>query len=255
MIRLTVSFGARTLQVLEPDKDHITIGRHRHGDVVLDNALVSRRHATIDRQESVYTIQDCGAANGVYVNSKRVWFHILQSGDEIQIGKHSIRFERIQAPVEPDDPWADDRGRFRGPRVELLDDDGVADVANRAAPPPVNDVTQTRFMVPDKLEQIRADLRAQREPHLVFKAPDGRTARVLLDKERFLIGSGEQCTIRLPAREVAERHAILARQSHHWFVAALSGARLEVCGVKIRKRTLSRGDTFTVGDYEILFNG
>ena len=78
--------GARFLL----DLDVVTVGRHPESDIFLDDITVSRRHAEFRRDEGRYWIHDVGSLNGTYVNGKRAEDQLLQTGDEIQIGKFKL---------------------------------------------------------------------------------------------------------------------------------------------------------------------
>jgi len=72
-------------------------------DVDLDQddpeAKVSRRHARIVNQNGQYFIEDLGSTNGTFVNRGRRLLpghrHLLQSGDEIIVGKTFLKFHII----------------------------------------------------------------------------------------------------------------------------------------------------------------
>ncbi|MDY6794319.1 MAG: FHA domain-containing protein [Actinomycetota bacterium] len=74
------------------NRDVIGIGRHPESDIFLDDITVSRRHAEIRRSGNDYTLVDTGSLNGTYLNHDRIEDSILQSGDEIQIGKFKLLF-------------------------------------------------------------------------------------------------------------------------------------------------------------------
>ncbi len=73
-------------------------------DVDLDEddpeAKVSRRHARIVNHNSQYFIEDLGSTNGTFVNRGRRLLpgkrHMLQSGDEIIVGKTFLKFQIIK---------------------------------------------------------------------------------------------------------------------------------------------------------------
>ncbi|HWH95823.1 MAG TPA: DUF3662 and FHA domain-containing protein [Baekduia sp.] len=70
------------------------IGRSRDCDIVLDDSNVSRRHAEISPSGQGFLIQDLGSTNGVRVNGRHVdGPHPLESGDQIELGTVSVRFE------------------------------------------------------------------------------------------------------------------------------------------------------------------
>jgi adenylate cyclase len=83
-----------------PCKEVTSIGRDVSNDIVLDDPLVSRRHAMICRlQGDIYYLIDEGSSNGVHLNARRITLPtMLRNGDQITIGSLSIRFD--QAPTE-----------------------------------------------------------------------------------------------------------------------------------------------------------
>ena len=76
------------------------MGRSVASDIFLDDVTVSRSHARFVRTDSGrLAVQDVGSLNGTYVNHVRVEEKILDSGDEIQIGKFKLIYLRGEAPM------------------------------------------------------------------------------------------------------------------------------------------------------------
>ena len=50
----------------------IRLGRDKANDIVLEDKLVSRRHAVIQKIGEEYFLEDLGSTNGTLVNGKRV---------------------------------------------------------------------------------------------------------------------------------------------------------------------------------------
>lgn len=78
------------------DKELISIGRSTDNDIILDDPLVSARHAhvTVARNAGggiVAAIEDLGSTNGTRINGKDVHKHRLKHDDLIQIGRSSLR--------------------------------------------------------------------------------------------------------------------------------------------------------------------
>jgi ABC-type multidrug transport system ATPase subunit/pSer/pThr/pTyr-binding forkhead associated (FHA) protein len=78
----------------------ITIGRSAGCDIVLDDLLVSRRHAEVRQVEragevggATYQLVDLGSTNGTYHNGRRVDRAVLQPGDLISVGHFELRFD------------------------------------------------------------------------------------------------------------------------------------------------------------------
>jgi hypothetical protein len=82
----------------------LTIGRSAMCQLVLDDALVSRRHAEVTVTRSTAVIRDLGSANGVFVNEKRITQPCsLSAGDRIVIGKQEmcLRAGSLHNALEP----------------------------------------------------------------------------------------------------------------------------------------------------------
>ena len=93
-----------SLYVLENDKQIaqfqlppgiVTVGRLKSNTIVLDNPGVSRTHLRIDGDPSAsfFVLEDLNSLNGTYMGSRRVQATLLQNGDEIHLGKHTLVFE------------------------------------------------------------------------------------------------------------------------------------------------------------------
>lgn len=69
----------------------LRLGRAQENDVVLDETIVSSRHARIVPPG---TVVDEGSTNGTLVNGRRVEGRVaLQDGDVVQVGSTAFRFE------------------------------------------------------------------------------------------------------------------------------------------------------------------
>ena len=74
------------------DSPDSSIGRSGDNDVVLDDVIVSRKHANIRRAGERFELIDLGSLNGTYVNNNSIARATLTSGDEIQFGKFHMLF-------------------------------------------------------------------------------------------------------------------------------------------------------------------
>lgn len=82
----------------------LRIGRSDKSNVVLNEDLVSRNHAMLQRSDKgLFYITDCGSRNGTLVNGARVAAPvILRPGDQIRIGSHEFIFhqeEEVELPT------------------------------------------------------------------------------------------------------------------------------------------------------------
>lgn len=74
------------------DTESASVGRSQDADILLDDISVSRRHAVFTRTDDGVVVRDVGSLNGTYVNRQMVDEQLLQSGDEVQIGKFRLAF-------------------------------------------------------------------------------------------------------------------------------------------------------------------
>jgi hypothetical protein len=95
--RFWLEFQGRTFE-LRPGE--ILIGRSSNCHLVLDDGLVSRRHAQIVISDERAIVEDFNSANGVFVNSKRVsGSEQLKAGDQLQIGKQQFTVCSVARPI------------------------------------------------------------------------------------------------------------------------------------------------------------
>jgi ABC transport system ATP-binding/permease protein len=68
----------------------VTIGRAPENNVVLDDLLVSRRHAVLRRSDNRWELVDSNSANGTYVNGNRITSAVIGPDDVVGIGHHLL---------------------------------------------------------------------------------------------------------------------------------------------------------------------
>lgn len=64
----------------------LSIGRTRENQIVVDDVLVSRRHARLVPSPHGLTLEDLGSVNGTFVNGSRAQRTVLREGDTVTIG-------------------------------------------------------------------------------------------------------------------------------------------------------------------------
>ncbi len=97
-LRFWLEFQGRTFE-LRPGE--VLIGRSSSCHLVLDDGLVSRRHAQIVVSDERALIEDFGSANGVFVNGERVaGSRPLNAGDQLQVGKQQFVVRAIARPAQ-----------------------------------------------------------------------------------------------------------------------------------------------------------
>jgi hypothetical protein len=93
-ITLTIKQGPQRGHSFSVAKDSIILGRVRDSDVVISDAEVSRRHASITWERGQPVIRDLGSTNGTFVNGVRITgAQALRDGDTIGLGKIQLGFQ------------------------------------------------------------------------------------------------------------------------------------------------------------------
>ncbi|MFE3326187.1 FHA domain-containing protein [Streptomyces sp. NPDC059176] len=84
MPELVLELNGRTW-ALDPSRSY-TLGRDPQGDVVIDDARVSWRHATISWGGRGWVIEDHGSTNGTYVQGQRIHQMEIGPGSAVHLG-------------------------------------------------------------------------------------------------------------------------------------------------------------------------
>jgi pSer/pThr/pTyr-binding forkhead associated (FHA) protein len=82
------------------------IGRAVENQIVITSKRVSREHARILIEGRKLTLEDCGSANGTFLNDERVMGPVqLRDGDRISIGGILLQYHDPDTTVRDDDPF------------------------------------------------------------------------------------------------------------------------------------------------------
>jgi pSer/pThr/pTyr-binding forkhead associated (FHA) protein len=75
------------------DGEALEVGRDEDVAIRVDEPLVSRRHARIERRGETWVVVDLGSTNFTRVNGERVLYEReLAHGDELHLGRAKCRF-------------------------------------------------------------------------------------------------------------------------------------------------------------------
>jgi len=86
--------------------DLTEIGRAVENHIVVTSKRVSREHARIRKDGRKLFLEDCGSANGTFINAERVLAPIqLRDGDRISIGGVILIYHDPDTTVKDDDPF------------------------------------------------------------------------------------------------------------------------------------------------------
>lgn len=94
VVRFSLRYQGSSLEL--PATGAFIIGRGSTCDLVLDDALVSRRHASIERRIDGLYLEDLGSRNGILLNGLKVdGARRLAHRDRITVGAHDLSIEAI----------------------------------------------------------------------------------------------------------------------------------------------------------------
>ncbi|WP_258036410.1 FHA domain-containing protein, partial [Streptomyces sp. SM10] len=81
---LVLELNGRTW-ALDPSRSY-TLGRDPQGDLMIDDARVSWRHATVSWNGRGWSIEDHGSTNGTYVQGRRIQQMEIAPGTSVHLG-------------------------------------------------------------------------------------------------------------------------------------------------------------------------
>jgi len=91
-LRIRLFFKGELVRDETFDQERITIGRDPSCTLVIDNELVSGKHARITREQAGYKIEDLDSTNGTLLNGVEIKSEMLRQGSVVAIGKHQLEF-------------------------------------------------------------------------------------------------------------------------------------------------------------------
>lgn len=100
MLKIELQYQGKNLAIYETENAQISIGRGAKNDIQIDNPAVSSSHAVIKKVMNTYFIEDLGSTNGTFVNEKKIAKYEILDGDEVIIGKHSLKFHYVNSSVQ-----------------------------------------------------------------------------------------------------------------------------------------------------------
>ncbi len=84
------------------DRDSLVVGRE-DAPILIDEPLVSRQHARIERRDDGWIVVDLDSTNHTRVNGEVVHYRDLADGDEVRFARAKCRF-LLSAPAPADQP-------------------------------------------------------------------------------------------------------------------------------------------------------
>jgi len=235
--KFILKFKDSVISEYDLDQEETTIGRKPENDIHVDNLAVSGRHARVLMIGNKAILEDIGSTNGTFVNNKRITKHVLQHGDNVLIGKHTLTFVNIENAVQPPEETPAAEGEMD--KTMVLTPQARAAMMPEAPGP---GAASKGPVMPLGGVQILAG-------SLIGKSYD-------LTASLTSIGKGENCKIKVKGFTVGKQAAVLTRRPTGYHITHLEGmAKPKVNGetVGAEPRTLKDGDVIEIGDTKMEF--
>ncbi len=92
MSKLTLSFKGAVLKVFPILRGQMLIGHDPDCHLRVDSLALAPKHARLDTKDQTSILVDLETEQGTFVNQKRIDKHLLENGDIIRIGKHTLQY-------------------------------------------------------------------------------------------------------------------------------------------------------------------
>lgn len=226
-VRLTVkkraeAGGAEKPQVVTLGEDTITLGRDDKCDVVLAQSAVSRSHARISRDGTLFFLEDLGSSFGTLLNGAKIKKNekqLLRNGDTIAIAQFDVVFDRI------------------------------ADVTESNAG---NTMFVSRNLVKDVMKGLGTS--GERPFFRVMNGPREGQKIEVSDAQEYVFGRDDTADIVLNDDLVSRRHARVRRDWSGTHVEDLGSRNgIKVNKKRTKKQTLKDRDELEIGAVKLLY--
>ncbi len=227
MAKVILKFKDALVKEIPLEKDLITIGRKAENDIAIDNQAVSGFHAKIFRDPEGYSIEDLNSLNGTFINGQRVGKSLLNNGDVVLIGVHTL-----EVVAEPRKGMDSTKDRIRG---RSMDETMVIDPKDQ----------QKIIASTEKVEVLGG-----------FVVIEGSTEKKDYElKDRVTtIGKDESALIRLKGFFAPQVAALVNRRKEGYFITPSGGKSIKVNGSEIgAKHDLKDGDMVEVAGLKMQF--
>lgn len=234
--KLILKFKDTVISEFELNQEETTIGRKPETTIHIDNLAVSSKHARVLKIGKKVILEDLGSTNGTLVNGQETSKHILNNGDVITVGKHTLTFVTLddESPITaPAEEEGDDMDKTMiissAAREEMMTQGGVSAKAEPSA------------MMLAKVQYISGSLMGK-----VIELKSSLTS----------IGKGNSCKIKVKGLLVGKQAGVITRRPTGYHVTFLEGmSKLRVNGevVSGAPRVLKDGDIIELSDTKLEF--
>ncbi|MDT5123756.1 MAG: transport system ATP-binding/permease protein [Acidobacteriota bacterium] len=236
-----------SLERIPLTKDVTRLGREPGVEVAIEAAaaVVSRRHAEIQRRDGQYLLVDLGSFNGTLLNEQRITQPTpLYDGDRIQLGMGGPVLRLID-PAHPAPAGAQNTGQRSVAVSSGAPPQAPIPVPVPPTSGPLAEVAQAQTMV------IRAGSGALNKPPAGGAHPQLLMQVTFDGKQQLNIGRAPDNDIRLDGLQISNHHARLSNMQGNVFVEDVGSTNgVYVNGARITGRRAVQGrDIVQVGPF------
>jgi len=240
MANLKLCFGTSVLKEYSIHTEPIYIGRNPQSSIFIDNPAVSFNHAQVFFQDDKYYAKDLGSLNGTFVNGARIDQVMLQSGDTIEIGKHTIRFSTATAGAAAAEVHAASEA---AKPVQKLEGTMVLDI-------------KTRRDMQEKFAPVAAAQKPAVKKVGKLVVLKGKTSArdFVLASQTTMIGKSDECGVRLKGWFAPKMAAIINKHDETYYLNP-TAKNVLVNGQPVTARhELKEGEVITVKSVDFQFH-
>jgi len=276
MATFSVYLGRKLVGEYFFDKGPLVVGRAPESDIFIDQQVISRKHAIIKKEGGVWTVENAGGKNGLFVNGVFTNFQVLKNGDRVEVGRAVITFqESVEAKVvqQKKDAKAPGAGLYKTMEevmARLTPEEEPEEVWEKKPakpvvpkrPPkprpgaPVEEVKATAILSMDQLEEMHGRNAKEMSTHLAFFDKDGKQILIPLENDETVLGRGQAAHIQIKGGlGFGNRFAVISKEESGVYVSKcsmLTAVKVNGLGVKERCRLMD-GDKISIHDTTLIF--
>lgn len=246
MLKLVISDDEGKTMVIPLTRDELTIGRKDGNSIRLTERNVSRRHARIVKRAEGFFLEDLASYNGIVINGARLADpKPMRGGDQILIGDYKLQVveeagtQPTPPPSAPPPPASEHAAPLLAATPPIPTPSGAPGLA--ALNDPLAPAIPVGAPVPEHIRGMR----------VVFLAPAGVPAPVMLDRLPMILGRSESADIALAYSSISREHARLFVEDDKLFIEDIGSSNgVQVNGEKHKKCELAAGDMVQLGVVE-----
>lgn len=230
MAKLIFLLDGNVINEYALDKERMTIGRRASNDIHIDNLAISGEHAAISVEDEGIYLEDLNSTNGTLVNKKPIEKQLLQHGDEIGLGKYSLKYLK-DATVSPIQPSGFENTVLVTPQTAAPEDDGVPEAVEPLVEegPLVEEQGDAIGVEPD-VPEPEGESRDGEATHADTGAPEASQLEEPVNSPRLQVLSGDDAgnslwldKSMLKIGRPGEQVAVITKRQEGYFITHVAG--------------------------------